>query len=71
MHVYGYEVGLIRAIRMLLVRAFCRHEDLEITAATCASQFSRLNIQIGTVIRCNRCKKAWVRELIAGGELKK
>ena len=64
--VYGYRMNPVDAIKAVLTRAVCRHERLRFTSATVAEPAGGSNVKVGLVARCDRCRRVWTGDVVAG-----
>ena len=68
---FGYRMDVLDAAKLALTRLVCRHEAMQFNAATCAQPIgSGSNVEVGVVVRCEKCRKTWVGNVVAGSHKK-
>jgi hypothetical protein len=56
----------MRKVFRFLSRFFCRHRSLKVAASTVAEPHTPLNVIVGVTVRCERCGRQWVDDVVAG-----
>ena len=66
---FGYYLTPQRFLRVCFWRIFCTHKTATFHASTCAEKYDSVNVKVGVTFVCERCRRAWAGDIIAGGDV--